>query len=254
MQEEIKIQDESGDKEFFSMIPNFIVNHSSHWEKSLYLTLKRIAGEKGSCWTSPDNLAKIEKCSPNRIRKTLEQLVRRKWIEKVGKKGKTKPTNEYIIVNIWGLNSEYYSKKESSPDEQSKRKFTQRTKKVHPVNLVTSPRETKKNTKEDLLRRTTSADVGETKPKRGNEDINFLIDFFKDTLNLKLLDGTVAENRRYCWLALRKFKKEGVKMIIKAAAQDDFWANKITSFKSLYYKGVQIASSLKVVNNNIIVL
>jgi hypothetical protein len=59
----------------------------------------------------------------------------------------------------------------------------------------------------------------------------------------------VAENRRYCWLALKKFKLEGVEMIIDLASSDEFWQNKITSFKSLYYKGVQIASKAKEIPN-----
>lgn len=127
-----KFVDKSGDKNYFSIIPNYIVNHSTHWEKSLYLTLKRITGEEGSCWMSPTNLAKIEGCSANKIRETLDSLERRKWIKKIGKRGKTKPTNEYVIIDLWHLNNEYYKKKESSPSEQSK-------KKVHPVNIESSP-------------------------------------------------------------------------------------------------------------------
>ncbi len=129
--EKEKYTDKSSDKDFFSIIPNYIVNHSSHWEKSLYLTLKRITGEKGSCWLSPDKLAKIEECSANQIRKTLARLTKRGWIKNIGKKGKTKPTNEYVLVNLWHLNSDYYKKKESSLGEQSK-------KKVHRVKIDSS--------------------------------------------------------------------------------------------------------------------
>ena len=79
--------------------------------------------------------------------------------------------------------------------------------------------------------------------KGRNKDIDELIDFLKEKMDLKILDGTEKMNRRYCWLAIKKFKKEGVKMIIEFASQDEFWQNKITDFKTLYYNGVKIAAS-----------
>ena len=81
--------------------------------------------------------------------------------------------------------------------------------------------------------------------KEPNLEINNLILLLKEKMGLSVLDGTIAENRRYCWLAIKKFKKEGIEAIIEVAAADDFWRNKLTSFKGLYYKGVQIASKLK---------
>ncbi len=79
----------------------------------------------------------------------------------------------------------------------------------------------------------------------GNKDINDLIIFLKEEFGISILDGSEKENRRYCWLALKKFKGSGVKAIIQIGARDKFWKTKITSFKTLYYNGVKIASILK---------
>src|SRR3990167_5611514 len=79
-----------------------------------------------------------------------------------------------------------------------------------------------------------------------NPDIDELITFLKETLGLKLLDGSEKMNRRFALLALKKFKdKETIKQIIQVAAQNDFWKNKVTDFKGLYYQGVKIAASLQ---------
>ena len=80
----------------------------------------------------------------------------------------------------------------------------------------------------------------------GNSDISHLIDYFKEKLGLPLLDESVKTNRRYCWLALKKFGGlEKMKLLIDVTAQNQFWKTKVTSFKQLYYKGVQIISSTK---------
>jgi len=80
----------------------------------------------------------------------------------------------------------------------------------------------------------------------GNKDINFLIAYLKEKLTLPLLDGTVKQNRQYAHLTLNKFGGgDKIKLLIDATAQDDFWSTKITSFKQLYYNGVQIISKTR---------
>jgi len=81
--------------------------------------------------------------------------------------------------------------------------------------------------------------------KERNKEIDELHDFLKETLGLKILDGSAQTNRRFCYLALKKFGKDNLKNVILAASQNDFWKNKITDFKGLYYSGVKIASSTK---------
>ena len=80
----------------------------------------------------------------------------------------------------------------------------------------------------------------------GNEDINYLVDYFKKKLGLPLLDGPQTQNRQYCWLLIKKFGGEDkVKLLIDAASNDGFWKTKITSFQGLYYKAVQIISKTR---------
>lgn len=135
MQNRFKIIDESGDHKYFTIIPNYIVNHSTVYEQAIYLYMKRVAGESGTCWTSAQEIAKHLNCSRNTIAKYRDKLLQRGWVEVIGKKGKTKPTCEYRIVDLWKLNTDYYvknhTKKDSSSGEQSQ-------KIVHVVNLESS--------------------------------------------------------------------------------------------------------------------
>ncbi|MBI3335673.1 MAG: helix-turn-helix domain-containing protein, partial [Candidatus Portnoybacteria bacterium] len=93
-----KIKDASNDRKYFTIIPNFIINHSTVFEQTIYLYMKRVAGEEGSCWESPKNIAKKLGIAPGTVRKYQKELVRRGWIEVVGTHRKTKPTIEYRIV------------------------------------------------------------------------------------------------------------------------------------------------------------
>src|SRR3972149_4288807 len=78
----------------------------------------------------------------------------------------------------------------------------------------------------------------------GDKNINELIVYFKEKFNLPLLDGTEKQNRRYCWLCLKKFGSvDKIKLLIDAIDIIGLWATRITSFPQLYYKGVNIISS-----------
>ena len=157
-QKKSKIIDNSGDKKYFAMIPYYIVNHSSAYEQSLYLVMKRIASENGTCWASPDTIGKKMKVCPNTVRKNQNKLLKRGWIKIIGNKGKTKPTNEFEIVDLWKLNMDYYAKKESSTDEQSIKESSTGEKIVQLVSLVSSPVGNKEETvKEKLLKKNVSS-------------------------------------------------------------------------------------------------
>ena len=86
----------------------------------------------------------------------------------------------------------------------------------------------------------------------GNKDINTCIEYFQKKLGASL-DGSVKENRRYCYNLIRKMKKdypdiapvEQVKMLIDLAMQDRFHSKNATSFKYLFYNVQRIAQSFK---------
>lgn len=85
-----------------------------------------------------------------------------------------------------------------------------------------------------------------TNGRYGNPDINEFLDYFKMRLGLTILDGTEATNRQYTNLLFKKFGGlQNCKLLIDATAQSTFWATKVTSVQKLYYKGVEISSSLR---------
>ena len=82
--DKFKIKDASSDRKYFAMIPYFIVNHSCVYEQSLYLVMKRIASEQGTCWASPQTIAKMMDVAPNTVRKYRKKLEQRggsPWLE-----------------------------------------------------------------------------------------------------------------------------------------------------------------------------
>jgi len=86
----------------------------------------------------------------------------------------------------------------------------------------------------------------------GNKDINTCIEYFQKKLGASL-DGSVKENRRYCYNLIRKMKKDypdieptqQIKVLIDLAMQDKFHSKNATSFKYLFYNVQRIAQSFK---------
>lgn len=116
-QEKSKIIDNSGNKKYFAIVPYYIVNHSTVYEQSLYLVMKRIASEGGTCYASPQTIAKKMGVTAKTVKKYRKKLLKRKWIKLVGKRksGRTSQSvDEYEIVDLWELNIDYYSKVEPS--------------------------------------------------------------------------------------------------------------------------------------------
>jgi len=91
--------------------------------------------------------------------------------------------------------------------------------------------------------------------KDSNPNINYLIDFLKKQALLNQLDGSIKENRRYCWLCVKKFgSASNVEKLIKIAASSDFHSQNLTSFKYLYNHGVKIANEIRKKRNKITVI
>ena len=135
--------DESGDHKYFTMVPNYVVNHSTAYEQAIYLYLKRKAGESGTCWTSAREIGKVLGMARRTVVIYRNKLLERGWIEIVGRKGKTRPTDEYKITDLWKFNTDFYSQKDSAPDELSpkvrKKIVPQRSEIVPQVNLDSAP-------------------------------------------------------------------------------------------------------------------
>jgi hypothetical protein len=112
----LKLIDESGDKKYFTIIPNYILNHSTLWDREVYIQMKRITGEDGTCWTSRKTLAKQCGMSPRRLDASIKYLVEHEWIQQIGKKevitrGGPQEVNEYRVSDLWDTNNTFYKEK-----------------------------------------------------------------------------------------------------------------------------------------------
>ena len=111
MEDKIKIQDESGDRKYFSTIPHYIVNHSNAYEQSLYLIMKRFAGENRTCWASLNTLSKMMGVHKTTTSKTITKLLKRKWIREIEPvKVKGGEVRQFVIVDLWRKAIEFYEK------------------------------------------------------------------------------------------------------------------------------------------------
>lgn len=111
--EEILIQDNSGDKDNFTIIPNYIANHSTANDQALYFQMKRLAGDKGQSFASEKYFMDKLGIGRKALKKAIHYLLNNKWISYVGykdtqTKGGIQKIKVYKINNIWKMNTEYY--------------------------------------------------------------------------------------------------------------------------------------------------
>ena len=197
--EELKIKDDSGDKEFFTIIPNYIANHSTANDQALYLQMKKHAGEEGSCFATEKTLMSKLGIGKKAFDKSLNYLLTKRWITFIGlTDGKTRPIRTYKINNIWHLNSSYYkeisSKRTLSFIKDKSQKERDKSQKQHKISAESNIEE--EPVKEEPLINTCNDDVvaGEVKEiielratpiraqreNRPGKEIEYLISLFKD--------------------------------------------------------------------------
>lgn len=112
---QFRVDDESGDKKYFTMVPNYVLNHSGAIEQGLYLQMKRYAGENGSCYASGRTLRKQLKIGIKAYRTALKYLLEHDWVYLKGKQlahttGGDQLLDVYGVRDLWKLNSEHYDK------------------------------------------------------------------------------------------------------------------------------------------------
>ena len=105
------IIDESGDRKYYTQIPNMVINHSTSNEQSLYLIMKRLAGEQGSCYASLNTLSKKMGTHKTTVAKTITKLLKRKWIREIEPikviGGKVR---QFVMVDLWKQNIKEYKR------------------------------------------------------------------------------------------------------------------------------------------------
>jgi len=108
---EYEFKNETNDRKYFTMVPNYILNHSSAIDKALYIDIKRAAGENGKCFMTEETMCKRNKIGRERLHKSLKYLLDHKWIKYIGKtSAKTRPIKTYKILDIWKRNVDFYQK------------------------------------------------------------------------------------------------------------------------------------------------
>ena len=134
--EQIEMQDDSGDKNYFTMIPNYILNHSTATAQALYFQLKKLAGEKGIAFPSRNYLMEKLGVSKPTLLNEFKYLLDKGWVKRVEDKtvitaGGPQQIKAYKIVDIWKLNIDHYEelykggKKENPPLDKGVKNNTQ---------------------------------------------------------------------------------------------------------------------------------
>lgn len=116
------LEDRSGDKTHFTIIPNYIINHSTANDQALYLQMKRYAGEGHGtlCLASEKLLCDRLGIGVKGLKKSLAYLVEHRWIEYAGYRlvdtpGGQQKVKTYLINDIWKMNADFYSKQRGVP-------------------------------------------------------------------------------------------------------------------------------------------
>jgi DNA-binding Lrp family transcriptional regulator len=216
MSKGFKISEQTPDRQYFTLVPNYIVNHSDIWEQGVYLAMKRIAGENGTCFATHQRIADMLKISRPTVSKTIQRLIKRDWVKETGKRvGRTQSVKEYKIVDLWKLNVDYYQKVSSKPQNSlSKRKLsTTEQLSCKPQNTEEDSRIKKNNTKKSITVRkkkySSIKDIsnGEFEEIAQKYDVPmaFVRSKYDDLVNYCQARGRVYKNYKF---ALMKFVKK----------------------------------------------
>jgi len=189
-------------KKYFTIVPNYVIEHSSVYELAIYTYLKRVAGENGTCWESAGNIGKKIKADPKTIRKYLKILLNKNLIEKVGVKGKTKPTAEYKIVKIWELNAKYYQEKDKGNYTLSQRKGNEspNIKEITPFDKVPFG-DKEDNDKKMNYKERSNLNIKIFEPNSNHE---YLCHEMAKNLNEKSMDFILSALKKYGFNAVQK--------------------------------------------------
>lgn len=117
--DKIRVNDDSSDRKYFTIIPNYIANHSTANDQALYFQMKKHAGEDGECYLSQKTLMEKLGIGDKALKKSFEYLLSHNWIKYIGLKdvntsGGIQKIKSYKIVDIWKLNVDHYEKDKGS--------------------------------------------------------------------------------------------------------------------------------------------
>lgn len=206
---------------------------ANHKETSFIWNGKKQTVKAGQVLTGLKKLSEKTGIAQATIYRILKYLENEKQIEQ-------QKTTKYTLITI--VNWDKYQKNEKQNEKQMKNKRKTNEKQMKTYNNVNN-----ENNENNI-----SNDIGKKPSSYGNEEINACISYLKQKIDAEL-DGSVTENRRYCYNLLRKLKKQypdteavnNVKLLIDIGLQDRFHRKNITSFKYLFYNAQRIIQSYK---------
>ena len=165
---------------------------------------------------------------------TIERIL--DYLTKSGQIGQQK-TNKYRLITI--LKWKEYQIVEQQKDNKKTTDGQQK--------------DTNKNVKNDKNEKKLAKANSEA--EYGNPQVNDLLKTLKEEFELGILDGSERENRQYAKLMLNKCGSLEVALkVIKVAALDDYWGDKIASVKKLYYHMAEIVQKAKSKKDNVLVI
>jgi len=173
-----EVKDSSNDRGYFTIVPNYILNHSSAIDQALYLQMKRVAGDNGLCFITQKHLCEKLGIGKDKLRTSLQYLTDHKWIEFVGTTdSKTKPINTYKINDIWKLNTDHYEEKKIKSEtaqsfgEKDKTQKTIDKTQIRPMIRPETAPLRRTNIKEEPLRKPAEAVASGVKGVKSMSDI-----------------------------------------------------------------------------------
>lgn len=253
----MRIKDDSGDRKYFTIIPNYILNHSTHWDREVYIQMKRIAGEQGTCWMSQKNLAKQCGMSVNRVKQSISYLVEHEWVKKIGTKpvhtkGGEQAVNEYVVIDLWETNNTFYKNKGVSPDDipshkgvspKSSKGYHENRKGVSPESYKEEPIK-EEPIKEDIADKSAGNKVS-FKPQDKELAILLLEKIVSNTPTLK--KPNIDQWSDIIRLMREKDERtyEQIKFVINWSQENNFWSANILSTKKLREKFDTLVAQIK---------
>lgn len=276
MQRDLGFQDGSNDKAYFTLVPNYVLNHSTANDQALYLQMKRFAGEKaggGLCYASKKTLMARLGIGKKALASSIKYLIEHGWITADGTRlvstnGGVQEVEAYIVNDIWKLNVDYYQGgAESAPPAKGGLKGTQGGAERNQRGALSAH-------KEELIHKTTKEEAAQSavltqKPDNslavinqkvlerrrralsfGDPGVEAVIEALKQALRVATLDGTQAKNRQYAAHLIRRMGggEEGVRnalLIIQMAVADPFHAKNATDLGYIYRNALRIFNAAR---------
>jgi hypothetical protein len=249
MEEKFIVEDESNDKKYFSMLPNYILNHSSAIDQSLYWNIKRHAGENGTFSVSKRTLMKKMAIGYKALTASFDYLLSHNWIKSAGfKEIKTNSGKQKIeifkIVDIWKENVSFYKQRgvpesnhlRCSPKDRCSPKEARgvpesNTKKNKIKEELTDTNVSVQNEKKDSdleVKKEKLSSLAKSMPFA--KEVQDLMNFFYDTGNKMINFGNKTERKA----ALEIINLMGIEKALKTAAyavkvRDEQYAPVITT-------------------------